>query len=114
MCLYYAQNNKENLIAETELTEEILNESAELAVELGLIYAKVIVDESTSPEVRVLRDKTYTIIEDAMKEIERRAHYAFRNSPEKASAFTFNYKPAKKRKKAAPKSEAAPEEVAVK
>jgi hypothetical protein len=97
--VYLAQNNKEKLIEETELTEETINESAELAVELGQIYAKVVVDESTLPEIRVLRDKVYTIIENEMKEIERRARYAFRNSPENASLFSFSYKPAKRKNK---------------
>jgi hypothetical protein len=66
---------------------------------------KVVVDESTSSETRVLRDKVYTIIENEMKEIERRARYAFRNSPEEASQFTFSYKPAKKKKKVVPQKD---------
>lgn len=111
--VYLAQNiNKEKLLAETELTDEKITDAGQLAVELGQIYAKVIVDESTSPEIRIQRDKTFTIIEDAMKEIERRAHYAFRNKPEEASLFTFSYKPSKKKKKSQTQTAAIPEPTA--
>lgn len=107
---FIASNNKEKLIQVTELTNEVIKESGEIAMEMGQIYAKVVVDESTSPEVRILRDKVYTMIEDIMKEIERSAHYAFRNYPQKASLFNFSYKALKKKSKAvtSKKPEVAP------
>lgn len=94
-----AQNNKEKIIAETELTEEKIDNAAELATELGQIYAKAVVDESKSPEIRALRDKAFSIVEDVMNKIERRGHYAFRNQPDVAAKYTFSYKPVKRKKK---------------
>jgi hypothetical protein len=92
------------LLDETELTVEIVDNAATLGAELGQIYAKAVIDRSKSSEVLLLRNKTYTIIEDVMEEIERRGFYAYRDDNKLTSLFSFTYTPIKRKEKDVAKS----------
>jgi hypothetical protein len=96
--VYYAEKRIDILELETDITAEYLKQVAELAAELGQIYAKAVADRTKEPAVRLERDKAFTLVSDIMLEIERRAHYRYRKNDRKYEQFTFSYKPAQKKK----------------
>lgn len=97
--VYLTDQNRDKIFEETELTQEIIDKAATLASELGQLYASVKIDRSSSQDALILRNKTYTLIEDIMDEIERRGKYAYRNDPKSSVLFSFAYRPIKRRKK---------------
>ena len=90
--VHYARQNMDELLAKSELTQEMVDSAAVLAAELGQLHAKATVDRSNSPEAHRDRDILYTMIANIMEEVERYGHYAFRNDEKKANQFTFQYK----------------------
>ncbi|HEX2958032.1 MAG TPA: hypothetical protein VHO70_14455 [Chitinispirillaceae bacterium] len=98
--VYACDKRIEVLERETDITKEYLKKVAELAAELGQIYAKAVADRTKEPSVRLERDKAFTLVDNIMFEIERRAHYRYRSNIRKRDQFTFEYKPAKRKKTA--------------
>lgn len=103
--IYIVRENLQVLLDETELTVEMVDNAAVLAGELGQIYAKAVIDRSKSNELLQLRNKTFTMVEDVMEEIERRGFYAYRDNPKVASLFSFTYTPIKRKQKEAVETE---------
>jgi len=99
--VYMSRANLDTLIAQTEITAEYVDKAGELATVLGSLHAKAIVDKSNLPEFRVTRDKNYTLMDEIIREVERRGQYAFRNDKTKSGYFNFSYKPVARRKKTA-------------
>jgi phosphoglycolate phosphatase-like HAD superfamily hydrolase len=99
--LVYASEKRVAILEkESDLTAEKLKEFAELAAELGQIYAKAVVDRTKEPEVLLERNKTFTLVDNIMTEIWRRADYRYRDNERKRKQFTFTYEPPAKKKTA--------------
>lgn len=99
--VYACEKRIDVLERETDITREYLKQVAELAAELGQIYAKAVVDRTKEPAVRLERDKAFTLVDNIMFEIERRADYRYRKNDRKRAQFKFEYKPVKRKKTAA-------------
>jgi len=100
--LVYACDKRIDVLeVETDITREYLKKVAELAAELGQIYAKAVVDRTKEPSVRLERDKAFTLVDNIMFEIERRTNYRYRQNDRKRAQFKFEYKSAKRKKTAA-------------
>ncbi len=96
--VYACEKRIDVLEVETDITKEYLKQVAELAAELGQIYAKAVADRTKEPSVRLERDKAFTLVDNIMMEIQRRAHYRYRKNDRKYDQLFFCIQAGKKEK----------------
>lgn len=82
----------------------ILDRVPELSSQLSSLLAKATMDKSLSSELRLERDKAYTLLRDLLQELVSTARYAFRNDPARGSKFSLSYSPIKRKVKAEEKT----------
>ncbi len=77
----------------------ILDRVPELSSQISSLLAKATLDKSLSSELRLERDKAYTLLRDLLQELVSTARYAFRHNPARGSKFTLSYSPIKRKEK---------------
>lgn len=82
----------------------------ELADELALLRAEATLDQSTSPELTLLRDKAFTLLKENVDVLNAQARYIFRTN--RALAESFRLEPPRRKPRRGEKAEAAEETAA--
>jgi hypothetical protein len=95
------------LLNTVKYEESYLERIPTLSKSLLSLLSKATLDRSESPEVRILRDKIYTILKKMVIKLSRTGLYAFRHKPKYASRYSMTYTPRgrKPKKKNTPKAE---------
>ncbi|GEM_PF-3359123 len=81
------------LLNTVKYEESYLERIPTLSKSLLSLLSKATLDRSESPEVRVLRDKIYTILKKKIKKLSRFGLYSFRHKPKYASRYSMTYTP---------------------
>lgn len=96
------------LLNTVKYEESYLERIPALSKSLLSLLSKATLDRSESPEVRILRDKIYTILKKMVNKLSRFGLYSFRHKPSYASRYSMTYTPRgrKPKKKTTPEAEA--------
>jgi hypothetical protein len=93
------------LLKAINFDKTVLDKIPDISTQLSQLLAKATVDKSGQPDLRIERDKIYTVLKDMILELNRYGRHAFRDDQKHAAAYSIAYTPRKT--KAAPVAPAA-------
>jgi hypothetical protein len=77
----------------------ILDRAQVLSAQLSDLLAKATLDRSESPEIRIERDKVFTILKGMLQELSRAGFYIHRLDPTRAARYSLTYTSRKRKVK---------------